>query len=405
MNPEGTNFTDVNSANLKQENQSRSELFQEVDQNNAQLDKETIGRPGIEVVAGKIREMQKDNMFLWRSKIAELNLAKSAQKPTDPDRYLFELLYSAGLTEANARASALESKVHDWEVKKANACFSVDYIGAISQSGIDTFTEILPAINIWVSQFNTMCSCLGLNPNSPSAIDKGISILESYRLRLCPVPYNLADLMFSDGAQGTIELDVRYGGRSEFGVYFPARALLIEGGKGYRITHDNDYTKIHEDSHFLALQVKGEEGYFADRQLAIVGEGFAPIFELWFDGSIKTGQLILLTDILRKLDTGESPSLLRGGDKDASTYNFWESAKKEMLIREHSGTTKIAAEIMLLLKSNPHICMRDCFSAFLNAQSFGGFLNAIRELEPSDISYNRFNNSVTQLSKINRDDM
>ena len=405
MNSEGISIIAVRSENLTNEDQDRSNSFQEVDQNNANNEKEPIGRPGIDVVAEKIRKMQEDNMYLWRSKIAELDHAESAQKPTDPDRYLFELLHGAGLTEEKARASALETKVHDWEVKKANACFSKDYIRALSHAGIDTLTEIQPAMNIWVSQFKTICSCLGVSPHLPSPIDKGISILESYRLRLCPISQDLVYLLFIDGAQGTIELDVKYGGRSEFGVYFPARAILGEGGKGYEITHDNDYTKIHEDSHFLALQIKGKDGYFADHQLAAVGEGFAPIFELWFDGSIKTGQLTLSTDVLSKLDKGESPSLLRSGDKDASTNNFWESAKTEMLIREHSGTTKIAAEIMLLLKSNPDICLRDCFSAFLNAKSFESFLTAIGKLNPSDNSLNQFNVSVTRLSKINRDNM
>jgi len=364
--------------------------------------KKTIGRPGIEVVSERIRGMQENNDYLWQSEIEQLNRAETATEPTEPDSYLFVLLQRAGLPEGEARASALASRVHAWEVKKANALFAKSYIEVLGEEGIDSFPEIQRAMDVWVSQFESICSCLGIDPQSPSVLDEGKTIIESYRMRLCPIPQDLTDLMFDEGTQGTVELGVRYGGRAKFGVYFPARALLDEGRNGYRITHDSDHTKIHEDSHFLTLQFKGEEGYFKDYQLAIVGEGFAPIFELWFDGSKKSGQTIPSTEALTTLDRGESPSPLRSGDIDATTQDFWQSAKTEMLIREHSGTTRIAAEIMLLLKSNPHISMGTCFTAFLHAESFDSFLTAIGELKPSDESLNRFNSSVTHLSRLNR---
>jgi len=364
--------------------------------------KKTIGRPGIEVVAERIRRMKEEDGYLWHSKIEQLDRAETAIEPTEPDSYLFNLLRDAGLPEGEARVSALASRVHAWEVKKANALLAKGYIEALGEEGIDSFPEIQPAMDVWVSQFETICSCLGIDPQSPSVLDEGKTILESYRLRLCPIPQDLTGLMFDEGTQGTIKLDVRYGGRAEFGVYFPARALLDEGGRGYGVTHDSDHTKIHEDSHFLTLQFKGEEGYFRDYQLATVGEGFAPIFELWFEGSKKAGQIVPSTEALTTLDRGESPSPLRSGNIDATTQEFWQSAKTEMLIREHSGTTKIAAEIMLLLKSNPHISMGACFTAFLHAESFDNFLTAIGELKPSDGSLDRFNSSVTQLSRLNR---
>ena len=117
------------------------------------------------------------------------------------------------------------------------------------------------------------------------------------------------------------------------GVYFSISAERDPTSEGViRIDHSRDHTKVHEDSHFLTLCIKGKDGYFRDMQMGMLGEGIAPIFELWFEGCRQSGNVIFTQESLDLINSGVSPIALSLAEHTASSEEFWNQAKAERLI-------------------------------------------------------------------------
>ena len=244
---------------------------------------------------------------------------------------------------------------------------------------------------------------LGIDLAQPSQLDPNLSIEQAYRRNLTPIPERLTGVFFDENTQATVNYRPGDSEEERWGAFFPFSTEYGEDNTTIRVRHDSDHSKIHEDSHFITVATKGEEGYSKDYRLAMVGEGFAPIFELWFAGSLREGQTVLTESALGIINKGSSPVELRDLTFDPTNPEWWEGAKHQMVIREHTGVTRISAEIMRMIQENPDITFTELFKSFLEAGDLEEFFQKIEATGSVKKGMDRFRNAVTHFSGMARE--
>ncbi len=224
-----------------------------------------------------------------------------------------------------------------------------------------------------MQQFEEMCKLLGIDTALPSKLHTGLTISQGYQLGLTPIPNGITDLFFDEGVQATAKYQPRWDNQKQkWGSFFPVFVIASTDGQ-VKIDHSSDTVKIHEDTHFLRAMLVGDEEYFQNMQLAMVGEGLAPIFELWYTGSYKSGSAIPADNILKSIDAGLSAVQLRNCDVDCDDPKWWKVAKNQLVITEHTETTNMSASIMKLLKGNPDLNFKDIIQSFLATKTTAEF--------------------------------
>lgn len=331
----------------------------------------------------------------------DINNGIATQEPSGVDTPYLSMLIQAGIPEDEANKRARDSAIIGWKLRRVEALLASGYLNAIRQGNnpleIPGFKEAMP---IYKQQFLDMLVFLGISPEMPSQLDPDMSIIDSYRTRITPFPSLLQYAILSEDQQGTIFLWGNEGGLKRdpiVGVYFKADVSskdFVEGAPPI-IAHWNDHTKVHEDSHFLAISIKGFSGYSGDRDLAMLGEGFAPIFELWYEGSKSTDNNSFSLETLNSISKGISPVKLRFNDEyTIDQIKFWEEARREGLIKEHSNTINMSSVIMSFLKSNDNIEFQTVFQAFLFSNSLDEFFSKL-EIIASRNSFEKFKEEIS----------
>lgn len=327
-----------------------------------------------------LREKINQNDYYLTATAEQCRRDLEKEMPNKPATWMFKLLISAGRTEAEAHDVAVISAQREFLDNKANAEAALEYCTVLKTPGteLESIPYLQKALVTYRRQFTEMGRCLGLDLSQPSKLEPGLSIEENYGRNVTPIPRKLTGVFFDENTQATVLYQPSWVNKDkQWGSYFSFSVEYDENASKLVVKHDQDHTKIHEDSHFLAAAMKGERGYFHDYRLGMVGEGFAPIFELWFAGSLKSDHPVLTEDVLNVIDGGDSPVVLRNSSSNPSEPEWWNEAKTEMVIREHSGTTSMSAEIMKLLQNNPDVKFAQLYRSFLEAGDLAEFLQKI----------------------------
>lgn len=362
---------------------------------------------GVDTISLLRQKIEKGGYFLDSTRQQqERDLQREA--PSKPDDFLYKLLLNAGQPEEKARDLAMQSAQRTYLGRKANAQAALDYLGILNTPGanFESIAFLSEAIATYNRQFVEMGRLLGIDLAQRSQLDPNLTIEQVYRRNLTPIPERLTGVFFDENTQATVKYKpVWDSGEEKWGSFFLFSTEYGEDGTAIRVKHDSDHSKIHEDSHFLVAAIKGERGYFGDYQLAMVGEGFAPIFELWFAGSLREGQTVLTENALNLLNRGSAPVELRDSTLDPTDPEWWDNAKNQMVIREHTGTTKISAEIMRLIQGNPDITFTQLFKSFLEAGTLEEFFQKIEATGIVKKGVDEFKNGVIHLSGMARESM
>jgi hypothetical protein len=385
------------------------EAVKPVTQERVQAPKSEVPLPssGVDTI-GLLRTITERGGYLLDSTRQQQERDLQREAPSKPDNFLYELLVNAGQPEEKAREIAMQSAQQTYLDRKANAQAALDYLRILNTPGanFESIAFLSEAIATYNRQFIEMGRLLRIDLAQLSQLDPNLTIEQVYRRNLTPIPERLTGVFFDENTQATVKYRPVWDSKEErWGSFFPFSAEYGEDGTVLRVKHDSDHSKIHEDSHFLVAAIKGEKGYYGDYQLAMVGEGFAPIFELWFAGSLREGQTILTENALNLLNRGGAPVELRDSTSDLTDPEWWEKAKYQMVIREHTGTTRISAEIMRLIQGNPDVTFTQLFKSFLEAGTLEEFFQKIEATGAVKKGLDEFKKGVTHFSGMARESM
>lgn len=280
-------------------------------------------------------------------------------------------------------------------LQRENAQLALNFIlCAFGKNEIVPIPQYLEtALLEWKQQFVGMCRILSIDISMPSALDPGMSILESYEQRFAPYPQPLGLFIKEDDSEigsNTIRKSsfAVSNGEPELipGVFFPVELDENPTGDSVVVSHSSDHTKVHEDTHFLRMCMVGQESFFRDHAMAMIGEGLARLFELWYQASREKGYL-LDEEAWGLLNGFLVPDSLRSFGAQMDDVDFWNKIKLGFQIRELSNLTDLSAEIMKFLRKNPSLRLSDFFKDYIASATKADFAAKliVRGIDQADV--------------------
>lgn len=333
-------------------------------------------------------------------KLESLHRNAEASPPTEPSEYMYNLLPKS-LPEEERREIALNHALISYELRKANAVAALAYLEILEdeKASLENLGFLKEAIPVYMAQFKSLVELLGVDLNQESALPGGRNLIDNYRRGLTPIPQDLSGLFFGEETQATAALSNWENGHliSTWGPFFQFQTNLGSDSE-IKIIHENQ-GKMHEDFHVLVVNLKGERNY---ELTGMIGEGFAPIIELWYSISTHEGDNVLTPEGLEYINKGLSPLKPRGCDSEPSdeSGNFWEKTRAEhKIIKETSWSLEMSHQIMRLLRQNPELTFQELFRVYTEAESVDGFFDTVKGLESVSTGFSEFKKEMGRLIK------